>query len=79
MSLAFGDEGFPAKEIWLEKAQSSSLWISQLVILDLSDVLVRSQPRGDRSADQMAGMHLIRFEFGEDRLGLLELCSPDFE
>ena len=42
VSLAFGDGGFPALEIWLEQAQSSSLWISQLVILELSDVLARS-------------------------------------
>ena len=79
MSLAFGDGGFPALEIWLEQAQSSSLWISQLVILELSDVLARSQRRGDRSADQVAGMHLMLSEFAKERLGLLEPRSPDFE
>lgn len=79
MSLAFGDGGFPALEIWLEQAQSSSLWISQLVILELSDVLARSQRRGDRSAGQVAGMHLMLSEFAKERLGLLEPRSPDFE
>ena len=79
VSLSVGDEGFPALEIWLEKAQSSSLWISQLVILELSDVLARSQRRGDRSADQVAGMHLMLSEFAKERLGLLEPRSPDFE
>ena len=79
VSLAFGDGGFPALEIWLEQAQSSSLWISQLVILELSDVLARSQRRGDRSAGQVAGMHLILSEFARERLGLLEPRSPDFE
>ena len=79
VSLAFGDGGFPALEIWLEQAQSSSLWISQLVILELSDVLARSQRRGDRSADQVAGMHLMLSEFARERLGLLEPRSPDFE
>ncbi|MDB4486175.1 type II toxin-antitoxin system VapC family toxin [Synechococcus sp. AH-707-B22] len=79
VSLAFGDRGFPALEIWLEQAQSSSLWISQLVILELSDVLARSQRRGDRSADQVAGMHLMLSEFAKERLGLLEPRSPDFE
>ena len=79
VSLAFGDGGFPALEIWLEQAQSSSLWISQLVILELSDVLARSQRRGDRSADQIAGMHLMLSEFAKERLGLLEPRSPDFE
>ena len=79
VSLAFGDGGFPALEIWLEQAQSSSLWISQLVILELSDVLARSQRRGDRSADQVAGMHLMLSEFVKERLGLLEPRSPDFE
>ena len=79
VSLAFGDGGFPALEIWLEQAQSSSLWISQLVILELSDVLARSQRRGDRSAGQIAGMHLILSEFAKERLGLLEPRSPDFE
>ena len=79
VSLAFGDGGFPALEIWLEQAQSSSLWISQLVILELSDVLARSQRRGDRSADQVAGMHLMLSEFAMERLGLLEPRSPDFE
>ena len=79
VSLAFGDEGFAALEIWLEQAQSSSLWISQLVILELSDVLARSQRRGDRSADQVAGMHLMLSEFARERLGLLEPRSPDFE
>ena len=79
VSLAFGDGGFPALEIWLEQAQSSSLWISQLVILELSDVLARSQRRGDRSADQVAGMHLMLSEFAKERLGLLEPRSPDFE
>ena len=79
VSLAFGDGGFPALEIWLEQAQSSSLWISQLVILELSDVLARSQRRGDRSAGQVAGMHLILSEFAKERLGLLEPRSPDFE
>ena len=79
VSLAFGDEGFPALEIWLEQAQSSSLWISQLVILELSDVLARSQRRGDRSAGQVAGMHLMLSEFAKERLGLLEPRSPDFE
>ena len=79
VSLAFGDGGFPALEIWLEQAQSSSLWISQLVILELSDVLARSQRRGDRSAGQVAGMHLMLSEFAKERLGLLERRSPDFE
>jgi len=79
VSLAFGDGGFPALEIWLEQAQSSSLWISQLVILELSDVLARSQRRGDRSAGQIAGMHLMLSEFAMERLGLLEPRSPDFE
>lgn len=79
VSLAFGDGGFPALEIWLEQVQSSSLWISQLVILELSDVLARSQRRGDRSADQVAGMHLMLSEFAKERLGLLEPRSPDFE
>ena len=79
VSLAFGDGGFPALELWLEQAQSSSLWISQLVILELSDVLARSQRRGDRSADQVAGMHLMLSEFAKERLGLLEPRSPDFE
>ena len=79
VSLAFGDGGFPALEIWLEQAQSSSLWISQLVILELSDVLARSQRRGDRSAGQIAGMHLMLSEFAKERLGLLEPRSPDFE
>ena len=79
VSLAFGDGGFPALEIWLEQAQSSSLWISQLVILELSDVLARSQRRGDRSAGQVAGMHLMLSEFANERLGLLEPLSPDFE
>lgn len=79
VSLAFGDGGFPALEIWLEQAQSSSLWISQLVILELSDVLARSQRRGDRSVGQVAGMHLILSEFAKERLGLLEPRSPDFE
>ncbi len=79
VSLAFGDGGFPALEIWLEQAQSSSLWISQLVILELSDVLAGSQRRGDRSADQVAGMHLMLSEFAKERLGLLEPRSPDFE
>ena len=79
VSLAFGDGGFPAMEIWLEQAQSSSLWISQLVILELSDVLARSQRRGDRSAGQVAGMHLMLSEFAKERLGLLEPRSPDFE
>ena len=79
VSLAFGDGGFPALEIWLEQAQSSSLWISQLVILELSDVLARSQRRGDRSADQVACMHLMLSEFARERLGLLEPRSPDFE
>ena len=79
VSLAFGDGGFPALEIWLEQAQSSSLWISQLVILVLSDVLARSQRRGDRSAGQVAGMHLMLSEFAKERLGLLEPRSPDFE
>ena len=79
VSLAFGDGGFPALEIWLEQAQSSSLWISQLVILELSDVLARSQRRGDRYADQVAGMHLMLSEFAKERLGLLEPRSPDFE
>ena len=79
VSLAFGDGGFPALEIWLEQAQSSSLWISQLVILELSDVLARSQRRGDRSADQVAGMHLMLSEFAKERLGLQEPRSPDFE
>ena len=79
VSLAFGDGGFPALAIWLEQAQSSSLWISQLVILELSDVLARSQRRGDRSADQVAGMHLMLSEFAKERLGLLEPRSPDFE
>ena len=79
VSLAFGDGGFLALEIWLEQAQSSSLWISQLVILELSDVLARSQRRGDRSADQVAGMHLMLSEFAKERLGLLEPRSPDFE
>ena len=79
VSLAFGDGGFPALEIWLEQAQSSSLWISQLVILELSDVLARSQRRGDRSADQAACMHLVLSEFAKERLGLLEPRSPDFE
>lgn len=79
VSLAFGDGGFPALEIWLEQAQSSSLWISQLVILELSDVLARSQRRGDRSAGQVAGMHLMLSEFAKARLGLLEPRSPDFE
>ena len=79
VSLAFGDGGFPALELWLEQAQSSSLWISQLVILELSDVLARSQRRGDRSADQVAAMHLMLSEFAKERLGLLEPRSPDFE
>ena len=79
VSLAFGDGGFPALEIWLEQAQSSSLWISQLVILELSDVLARSQRRGDRSADQVASMHVMLSEFAKERLGLLEPRSPDFE
>jgi predicted nucleic acid-binding protein len=79
VSLAFGDGGFPALEIWLEQAQSSSLWISQLVILELSDVLARSQRRGDRSAGQVAGMHLMLSEFAKEVLGLLEPRSPDFE
>ncbi len=79
VSLAFGDVGFPALELWLEQAQSSSLWISQLVILELSDVLARSQRRGDRSAGQVAGMHLMLSEFAKERLGLLEPRSPDFE
>ena len=79
VSLAFGDGGFPALEIWLEQAQSSSLWISQLVILELSDVLARSQRRGDRSAGQVAGMHLMLSEFAKERLGLLEPRSPDFD
>ena len=79
VSLAFGDGGFPALEIWLEQAQSSSLWISQLVILELSDVLARSQRRGDRSAAQVAGMHLMLSEFAKQRLGLLEPRSPEFE
>ncbi len=79
VSLAFGDGGFPALEIWLEQAQSSSLWISQLVILELSDVLARSQRRGDRSAGQVAGMRLMLSEFAKERLGLLEPRSPDFE
>ena len=79
VSLGFGDGGFPALEIWLEQAQSSSLWISQLVILELSDVLARSQRRGDRSAGQVAGMHLMLSEFAKERLGLLEPRSPDFE
>ena len=79
VSLAFGDGGFPALEIWLEQAQSSSLWISQLVILELSDVLARSQRRGDRSAGQVAGMHLMLSAFAKERLGLLEPRSPDFE
>ena len=79
VSLAFGDGGFPALEIWLEQAQSSSLWISQLVILELSDVFARSQRRGDRSAGQVAGMHLMLSEFAKERLGLLEPRSPDFE
>ena len=79
VSLAFGDGGFPALEIWLEQAQSSSLWISQLVILELSDVLARSQRRGDRSAGQVAGMHLMLSEFAKEQLGLLEPRSPDFE
>ena len=79
VSLAFGDGGFPALEIWLEQAQSSSLWISQLVMLELSDVLARSQRRGDRSAGQVAGMHLMLSEFAKERLGLLEPRSPDFE
>ena len=79
VSLAFGDGDFPALEIWLEQAQSSSLWISQLVILELSDVLARSQRRGDRSAGQVAGMHLMLSEFAKERLGLLEPRSPDFE
>ncbi|MDC0269666.1 type II toxin-antitoxin system VapC family toxin [Synechococcus sp. AH-551-N23] len=79
VSLAFGDGGFPALELWLEQAQSSSLWISQLVILELSDVLARSQRRGDRSAGQVAGMHLMLSEFAKERLGLLEPRSPDFE
>ena len=79
VSLAFGDGGFPALEIWLEQAQSSSLWISQLVILELSDVLARSQRRGDRSAGQVAGMHSMLSEFAKQRLGLLEPRSPDFE
>ena len=79
VSLAFGDGGFPALELWLEQAQSSSLWISQLVILELSDVLARSQRRGDRSAGQVAGMHLMLSEFARERLGLLEPRSPDFE
>ena len=79
VSLAFGDGGFPALEIWLEQAQSSSLWISQLVILELSDVLARSQRSGDRSVGQVAGMHLILSEFAKERLGLLEPRSPDFE
>ena len=79
VSLAFGDGGFPALEIWLEQAQSSSLWISQLVILELSDVLARSQRRGDRSAGQVAGMHLMLSEFAKERLGFLEPRSPDFE
>ena len=79
VSLAFGDGGFPALEIWLEQAQSSSLWISQLVILELSDVLARSQRRGDRSAGQVAGMHLMLSEFAKEWLGLLEPRSPDFE
>ena len=72
MSLAFGDQGFPVMEIWLEQAQSLSLWMSQLVALELSDVLARSQCRGDRSADQIAGMHLMLTEFGNERLGLLD-------
>ena len=76
---ACGDGCFPALEIWLEQAQSSSLWISQLVILELSDVLARSQRRGDRSAGQVAGMHLVLSEFAKERLGLLEPRSPDFE
>ena len=79
VSLAFGDGGFPALEIWLEQAQSSSLWISQLVILELNDVLARSQRSGDRSVGQVAGMHLILSEFAKERLGLLEPRSPDFE
>ena len=79
VSLAFGDGGFQALELWFEQAQSSSLWISQLVILELSDVLARSQRRGDRSADQVAGMHLMLSEFAKERLGLLEPRSPDFE
>ena len=79
VSLVFGDGGFPALEIWLEQAQSSSLWISQLVILELSDVLARSQRRGDRSAGQVAGMHLMLSECAEERVGLLEPRSPDFE
>ena len=79
VSLAFGDGGFPALELWLEQAQSPSLWISQLVILELSDVLARSQRRGDRSADQVVGMHLMLSEFARERLGLLEPRSPDFE
>ena len=79
VSLVFGDGGFPALEIWLEQAQSSSLWISQLVILELSDVLARSQRRGDRSAGQVAGMYLMLSEFAKERLGLLEPRSPDFE
>ena len=79
VSLAFGDGGFPALELWLEQAQSSSLWISQLVILELSDVLARSQRRGDRSAGQVAGMYLMLSEFAKERLGLLEPRSPDFE
>jgi predicted nucleic acid-binding protein len=65
--------------LWVEQAQSSSLWISQLVILELSDVLARSQRRGDRSAGQVAGMHLMLSEFAKERLGLLEPRSPDFE
>ena len=79
VSLAFGDGGFPALEIWFEQAQSSSLWISQLVILELSDVLARSQRRSDRSPGQVAGMHLMLSEFAKERLGLLEPRSPDFE
>ena len=52
---------------------------ADLVVLELSDVLARSQRRGDRSTDQIAGMHLMLSEFAKERLGLLEPRSPDFE
>lgn len=72
MLPVFGDQGFPAIEIWLDEAQSAWLWISQLMVLELSDVFARSQIRGDRSTDQIAGMRWMLSEFGKDRLGLLE-------
>ena len=74
MSLVFGDQGFPVVEIWFEQQQSSSLWMSQLVVLELSDVLARPQRKGKggRSSDQIAGMHFVLSEFGKERLGLLE-------